>query len=522
MSERYDYNKIPGSNNMSARDKRYFSKFGNRMADQAEVIVNNHNLDSETMKEEYILLMNNLVSDPAEYIVEGAPLACTLQTNVVQKVSYKGMSLFSVPREKNRDENTKIEETEAVTPPSTMSTLRIPDENRITFAGYVPATVTDAKGGLRDVKPTVSQEKNDVEKDEEGLNIVSFGNCQGVNNDTPIEVLAQEIYTSIRGRGGNITLTEIEEKMKLAIEKGKGVCYCAMMLNSEWENLPLGYDFRTETYENTNSGLNQFSTGIDQAFSRTYQMFNGKEGINMMSMIFCTRGGIVAAKESGQVRTSFNIEMGEPDLVVDNWLKLYSNPTVSGGGRNVPKHKDAASFDWAMDEEINDGERDGNWFASSSYAYREITKMGTFSLQTTSNNLYTDAEGRYWVAVGPNVVNPEHSKEKKETDIDASEMYYGTKLDIVVENEFGERYYIPAVVGDAKEHSYPDGLYQTGVPFNKNRSTDTSSAGNTVEFIGYDISKKIYDDGKIKSSINVTNSYKIVEIIVYDGVFNYE
>lgn len=37
--------------------------------------------------------------------------------------------------------------------------------------------------------------------------------------------------------------------------------------------------------------------------------------------------------------------------------------------------------------------------------------------------------------------------------------------------------------------------------------------GSTVEFLGYDILLK---DGK--SSVNVTNNYKLIEIIVYDGV----
>ena len=36
--------------------------------------------------------------------------------------------------------------------------------------------------------------------------------------------------------------------------------------------------------------------------------------------------------------------------------------------------------------------------------------------------------------------------------------------------------------------------------------------GSTVEFLGYDILLK---DGK--SSVNVTNNYKLIELIVYNG-----
>lgn len=39
--------------------------------------------------------------------------------------------------------------------------------------------------------------------------------------------------------------------------------------------------------------------------------------------------------------------------------------------------------------------------------------------------------------------------------------------------------------------------------------------GNTVEFIGYQIKK----DGD-KSSVNCTNSYRLVGMYVYDGVYN--
>ena len=168
------------------------------------------------------------------------------------------------------------------------------------------------------------------------------------------------------------------------------------------------------------------------------------------------------------------------------------------------------------------GNKSENWFATLSPAHDEIVKKGVFIVEKTSNNLYIDGEGRYWVAVGPNVVNPEHCTDKTDKSIDSSEMYYGTKLDIVVKSKDGKIYYIPAVNGDTKEHSYPDGLYQTGESFDINRITDLDSAGNTVEFTGYDIATKIYDNGDEKCSINITNDYELIEIIVYDGVYNYE
>lgn len=126
-----------------------------------------------------------------------------------------------------------------------------------------------------------------------------------------------------------------------------------------------------------------------------------------------------------------------------------------------------------------------------------------------SNNCYMDDDGRYWVAVGPNVMNPKYSNKSIVTD---SDMNYGTKLDIhVVGQHDGIDYYIPAVVGDVKNHSYPDGLYQTGIEM-VTQKQEPNADGSTVEFIGF---------GILKNSINITNNYKLIEIIVYDGELNY-
>lgn len=257
----------------------------------------------------------------------------------------------------------------------------------------------------------------------------------------------------------------------------------------------------------------------------TFDEGEGKDEITKENAyMICERGGVIhfleISEELGEVIKKMDEKVREPDLVID-WLKLYRTPTVPFPGRNVPKHKDADNYDWGMEEELNG--KDEEWFITESPVYKEITgNGGTFSAVMTENNLYADAEGRYWVAVGPNVINPDHPTEKVKYDIPAETMDFGTKLDIVVEDENQNTYYIPAVVGDAKEHSYPDGMYQTGIPFNMERPLFTESEGNTVEFIGYNIVQEILEDGKERSSVNITNNFKLKEIIVYDGVFNYE
>lgn len=200
-------------------------------------------------------------------------------------------------------------------------------------------------------------------------------------------------------------------------------------------------------------------------------------------------------------------------ITLDGWLCLYSEPTVAGEGRVVPRHPDADPLNWACPEDLCRNNRSSiDTFPQSSAAKTEISKRGgIMEAKLTSNNLYTNAEGRYWVAVGPNVINPDRPSVYGE--IYASEMNYGTKIDIVVKDEQGNIYYIPAVVGDAKAHSYPDGLYQTGIPFKAGENSYPEGAGNTVEFIGYDIDAQ---DESGRSTINITNDYELVEIIVYD------
>lgn len=195
-------------------------------------------------------------------------------------------------------------------------------------------------------------------------------------------------------------------------------------------------------------------------------------------------------------------------IIVDDWLRLYTKPTVERKGRDVFRHEDAKQYDWAMPEELK-----GNVSEKGVLPKNCQDVTGILQADLTSNNLYIDSEERYWVAVGPNVMNPKHNEN---SEITAEEMHYGTKLDIVVLDEkTATEYYIPAVVGDAKEHSKPDGLYQTGVPFDVSRPT-VEGDRSTIEFMGYDI----LFNGE-KCSVNVTNNYKLIKIIVYDGNLNY-
>ena len=249
MSGKYDINNSLGSDmRMDSNSPEYIT------ANQSELVASQYNIDSETMKEEYLLLMNKLEEENSAYIVETAPLRCSMQTNDVQTLIHQNEQIDSIP------DGEKIEE---------MSKLKIQENREAILGGHIPATVTDTKGGLRDAKNNLAEDEKD-----EGLNIASFGNCQNIENIFLLETLARELCGKMHSMGKNPELEALKEKIKAAIKQGKGTCYCCMLLNPKWENISI---------------------------NRSYQCFNGKEGINMMSMLFCTYGGgLITAIKSGQ------------------------------------------------------------------------------------------------------------------------------------------------------------------------------------------------------------------------------
>ena len=277
MSKEFNVENIPGYEYMDEDDISYFKKFGFAMDDQAEIIMDYYNVDSKTMGATYTWYMNNLVHDPDMYIVEGAPLVCTMQDNSEHYLNSESGTI-----------NSQVDEEQV----AEMSTLRIVENREANISYFIPAVVTDAKGGIKD------KAQNHISiKDENSLNIVSFGNCKNIPDGAELEALAKEIHKSVPYQNDAWSTDRIKDEMIKAIEQGKGICHCCMLLNSEWENLPIEYDFATESFnENRDSRILPIG-GLDQS----YQQINGREQINMMSMLFCQRGGIITAQKSGQI-----------------------------------------------------------------------------------------------------------------------------------------------------------------------------------------------------------------------------
>lgn len=100
--------------------------------------------------------------------------------------------------------------------------------------------------------------------------------------------------------------------------------------------------------------------------------------------LICLYSGVITIEENPEPEEEMIVEE-DPEveeeeeagfIVEDNWLKLYLSPTVSENARFVPKHPDAANWDWAMEEELHTGERESDWFEKSSPAQKYVTQKG--------------------------------------------------------------------------------------------------------------------------------------------------
>lgn len=197
-----------------------------------------------------------------------------------------------------------------------------------------------------------------------------------------------------------------------------------------------------------------------------------------------------------------------------SWLRLYTQPTgVAGRIVSIPTvdsftGSDGYSYSFTNKNYWYTYENPYGTNRINPYAINQIRLVtgGNPIVNVGSEGEYTDSNGNYWMAVGPNVVNPNHQPSDV---ISPSEMYAKGKLDVVVKDSSGIRYYIPGVVGDAKGHTWSNGVIQT---FKSYPGGDLESAqGNfngvvCAEFIG-----------ALSGKLNGLGDFSIDKIIFYQA-----
>ena len=197
-------------------------------------------------------------------------------------------------------------------------------------------------------------------------------------------------------------------------------------------------------------------------------------------------------------------------IMANSWLKLYTSKT-SSGGRSVQMPTvnkfTAGGYTYQFTNKkywySHENPYGDNINPYAVTQIKNITGRNPTVLKGSHGEL-TDGQGNYWMAVGPNVVNPNHSPN---ANITPAEMYGLGKLDVVVKDDNGDKYYIPGVVGDAKAHTWSNGIIQTWKSYPSGALTSAGENYNGVvcaEFIG-------------SVSVSGLNNYSIVKIIFYEN-----
>ena len=327
-TKEFDAEQIKGGQSMDRQDRQYFERHGAAMSGQAEALAEQYDIDPKEMNDTFDTLMESLICNWKEYIVNGAPLKCSMQAEegTEQTLFYQGNEITSKP---------------VLT--AGMSALQLPEERPEDARGFVFANISDTSGGLRD----------ELVKEEGRLNITSFGNCKRIDeeNITEIEEMLDGVCRALMNRYEYTGVTEEEMLSGIlqALKQNMGTCFCCMVLNPEWENLPAEYDYVDNTFREE-----PMMSGIDRVlFADSYMRFNGREGINMMSMLFCRYGGgTISAKESGQRSSMYSdIGFGSSTISVimgfegNIGLRINSDGSLTiGYGYDFTKESDPDTF----------------------------------------------------------------------------------------------------------------------------------------------------------------------------------
>jgi hypothetical protein len=191
---------------------------------------------------------------------------------------------------------------------------------------------------------------------------------------------------------------------------------------------------------------------------------------------------------------------------LEKWLKLYYGPTYGTKYRTVNLINNGNPYAWYSFEHP--------YSSSSKYinpqGFQQMINRGEdVNVVINDYNYLTDESGRYWVAVGPKFLDEDYPDNGK---VLADDFVYGTKFDVIVMDEKSNiEYYIPCILGDVKNHTYPNGQYHTGEPYPQ--STDKSTASADYSYIEFISSVEPKDkENNLLSNLN----YKIVGAIIYE------
>ena len=212
-------------------------------------------------------------------------------------------------------------------------------------------------------------------------------------------------------------------------------------------------------------------------------------------------------------------------IQISSWLIAYEGEPTRVGGieidikteereklkENNLKRDGISGVDWYSYEEYTT--EDGK-LTINSYAAAQYEKKEKINEEPDVNGAFVTESGRYWVAVGPEILSPGYNeKPEEEQTVSDYQFEYGTEIDVVLQNCIdGSEVYIECIVGDVKAHTYPDGVFQTGDVYPQSSNKDDGSNhrnGSYIEFINAPKAGENYINGDM-------SAYVVVDIIVYE------
>ena len=219
-------------------------------------------------------------------------------------------------------------------------------------------------------------------------------------------------------------------------------------------------------------------------------------------------------------------EAEERKKIQISWLIAYEGePTRTGGveidirteereklKENNIKRDGISNVDWYSYEEYTT--EDGK-LTINKYAVEQYKNIGgKVSEQPDVNGAFVNEKGRYWVAVGPEILSPGYNEQPvEEQTISDNQFKYGTEIDVVLQNSKDKsEVYIECIIGDVKAHTYPNGVFQTGDAYPNCSSKDDGSKHRNGSYIEF-INEPKFEDNYINGNMS---DYVVIDIIVYE------
>ena len=213
-------------------------------------------------------------------------------------------------------------------------------------------------------------------------------------------------------------------------------------------------------------------------------------------------------------------------IQISSWLIAYEGePTRTGGvemdirteereklKENNIKRDGISNVDWYSYEEYTT--EDGK-LTINKYAVEQYKNIGgKVSEQPDVNGAFVNEKGRYWVAVGPEILSPGYNEQPvEEQTISDNQFKYGTEIDVVLQNSKDKsEVYIECIIGDVKAHTYPNGVFQTGDAYPNCSSKDDGSKHRNGSYIEF-INESKFEDNYINGNMS---DYVVIDIIVYE------